>query len=460
MKKISILFLSLFVLAACSSDDDTGGEAKSDAKEIVSYTFRAVDNDELDEDVKGVIDKEKKTIKAELPSGTNLEKLKVEIIVSDNAETGGINRKIVSDFTIEDEITVTAENGSKQKYSITITAMLSERDALIAIYRSNPNNALGWNLEEDDLSKWEGIALGEDGSVVGLALFSKGIRVLPKEIEVLNNLENLTVFNDVLVEIPEELGSLSNLKQLNFSRNELSELPEQLGQLGQCLESLSISGNQFTKVPNCIFKLTKLQNLLLASNEIDNIPTEIINLTNLEFLDVGDNKIPSLPDQIADLTKLDTFLAYQNLLTAIPNWFGNLSSLTSISFTENKLETFPNIIFSLDQLELLYLNDCGLTDLPNEIGDLSNLVDLTLEGNLLGSLPAELGTLSKLEFLNITGNRIRSLPDELGNLESLKRLWIAGNQLPDFIPIPICQLIEKNEVDLKKDPFMFCDVSQ
>ncbi|MEO1486012.1 MAG: leucine-rich repeat domain-containing protein [Bacteroidota bacterium] len=465
--KKRILFLSLGPIAAlilftffsCSDDQDVDNSAKSDAKEITAFAFRAADNDDLDADVRATIDKEKKSITASVPFGTDVTKLKPTLTISEKA-TVSPKDKVEVDFSDDVEYTVTAEDGSTQKYTVTVTISLSERDALIAIYRSNPNNALGWNLEEEDLSKWEGITLGDDNEVVELVLFSKGIRVLPKEIQGLTNLELLVISSDVLSEIPLEIGNLPKLKELNFSQNQLSELPEEIGRISETLETLSITGNKFTTIPSGVFELENLQNLLLTSNEIESIPKEIINLTNLEFLDIGDNKISSLPDQIADLTKLDTFLAYKNRLTDIPNWFVYLSSLTSVSFTQNKLETFPSVIFSLDALELLYLDDCGLTNLPNDIKDLPNLVDLSIGDNFLVSLPVELGTLNKLEFLNVNSNQLTSLPDELANLESLKTLWIAGNQLPDLIPATICQLIEKNEVDLKKDPFMFCDVSQ
>nr|WP_297913435.1 DUF5018 domain-containing protein [uncultured Allomuricauda sp.] len=78
MKKLSILFLFLLVLASCSDDDDNtgGGDAKSDAKEITAFTFRAADNDALDEDVSGTIDKEEKTIAATVPSGTDITALR------------------------------------------------------------------------------------------------------------------------------------------------------------------------------------------------------------------------------------------------------------------------------------------------------------------------------------------------------------------------------------------------
>lgn len=56
---------------------------------------------------------------------------------------------------------------SKIKSTDTITNM-PQKDVLVAIYKSNPENTLEWNLNEQDISNWQGVTTNKKGDVIGL----------------------------------------------------------------------------------------------------------------------------------------------------------------------------------------------------------------------------------------------------------------------------------------------------
>lgn len=121
MKKMSMLLAALFLVVVSCSDDDDGDEVeKSNAKAITAFTFLANEHDSLSNDVKAVINKTAKTVKAELPKGMSLTKLKPTITVSNKASVSP-KSKTEKDFSKPIVYTVTAEDKSTSKYTVTIT---------------------------------------------------------------------------------------------------------------------------------------------------------------------------------------------------------------------------------------------------------------------------------------------------------------------------------------------------
>ena len=71
-------------------------------------------------------------------------------------------------------------------------------------------------------------------------------------------LNTLILSNNFLTGLPESLGALTNLQSLHLDNNELSGLPESLGKLPK-LDWLSAHGNTQLAVPDSIKKLATLQ---------------------------------------------------------------------------------------------------------------------------------------------------------------------------------------------------------
>ncbi|WP_350286997.1 DUF5018 domain-containing protein [uncultured Croceitalea sp.] len=147
MKKITLLFLCLFILAACSKDDDNGSAKKSDAKAITTFTFIAAENDVLTQDVKAEIDEDEKTITAEVPSGTDIKALKPNITVSAKAKVSP-ESKAARDFNEAVEYTVTAEDGSEVAYTVTVIVAKSDVKQITSfVFLAEDNEALSEDVQ-------------------------------------------------------------------------------------------------------------------------------------------------------------------------------------------------------------------------------------------------------------------------------------------------------------------------
>lgn len=119
MKKFSVSCRVLFVLclavlaASCSDDDADPAVVKSSAKAITSFKFATPA-------ATGTITESDKKIAVTVPAGTNVTELVPTIVVSEKA-TIDPNTGVKQNFTNAVTYTVTAEDGSTQKYVVTVT---------------------------------------------------------------------------------------------------------------------------------------------------------------------------------------------------------------------------------------------------------------------------------------------------------------------------------------------------
>jgi len=89
----------------------------------------------------------------------------------------------------------------------------------------------------------------------------------PECILKLNNLDELTIFNNVLESIPESIGNLQSLRHLDLSHNKLKSVPKNIGLL-KSLEWLDLSSNFITSIPLSIGKLRKIRYLDVRDNPL------------------------------------------------------------------------------------------------------------------------------------------------------------------------------------------------
>ena len=122
------------------------------------------------------------------------------------------------------------------------------------------------------------------------------------------------------------------------------------------LETLYLSGNELTQLPESILNLTSLKELRLGSNQFTQLPEQIGDLTSLEYLRLSNNKLIQLPDQIGNLTSLELLYSHSNNFTQLPEQIGNLTSLKELLLYDNNFRQSP------DQTQL--------------IGQISNLTSL------------------------------------------------------------------------------------
>ncbi|MFX1370906.1 MAG: leucine-rich repeat domain-containing protein [Promethearchaeota archaeon] len=90
--------------------------------------------------------------------------------------------------------------------------------------------------------------------------------------------------------LPENFGIFNNLKSLIISRNQIEALPESFGELKD-LEILDLSSNKLTTLPESFVNLTSINNLNLNNNQFSEIPTQLWGLKELTDLDLSNNPL-------------------------------------------------------------------------------------------------------------------------------------------------------------------------
>ena len=93
-----------------------------------------------------------------------------------------------------------------------------------------------------------------------LILDENFIKVIPKNITTLNNLEMFSISNNRLDSLGSWLRKMTHLTYLNLSRNNIISLTEDFRFLKN-LETLLIQENRFEKLPTCFHEMTKLKEL-------------------------------------------------------------------------------------------------------------------------------------------------------------------------------------------------------
>lgn len=120
------------------------------------------------------------------------------------------------------------------------------------------------------------------------------------EIDALYN-KHTPPLNTIPIVIPDEIGLLSNLEELSLESNNLSSLPDSIGQLKN-LKELSLDYNPFTEIPKSVFQLSNLQELSLDNAPLTHLSIQFCLLKKLEEFSLYSNKtqIQNVPRDILD----------------------------------------------------------------------------------------------------------------------------------------------------------------
>ncbi|MGI9552686.1 MAG: hypothetical protein ACR2MT_15895 [Aurantibacter sp.] len=145
--------IMLLIIVACSKEDNpepAKETPKSSTKQITGFVFKAVDNQGLEVDISGTIDQSNKTITVMVPYGTPLLELKPDVSYSEKATVSPAGKR---DFSTTVSYEVTAEDGSKVSYAVTVAELPNENTApssFTASVEVNKNVAqLNWTAAED-----------------------------------------------------------------------------------------------------------------------------------------------------------------------------------------------------------------------------------------------------------------------------------------------------------------------
>lgn len=155
-----------------------------------------------------------------------------------------------------------------------------------------------------------------------------------------------------LHQVPEIiLDCAPDVQTLDLSGNELTELPDWLPQLAN-LEVLFLSHNKFTHVPEIIGKLPRLRMLGMRGNQIERISQSALP-PSLIWLTLTDNQIQELPRELGLLPGLRKLLLAGNRLRTLPESLARAHSLELLRLSANLFEEFPSWLFKLPALAWL-----------------------------------------------------------------------------------------------------------
>jgi len=172
--------------------------------------------------------------------------------------------------------------------------------------------------------------------------------------------------------IPNEINMLKNLQQLSLSFNNITELPQSIGDLVH-LRLLKLTSNKLQTLPSSLRQLTKLRSLMVEKNDISSLPDDFFRIQNMGGITVG-------------LVSLATVNLEHNKLKELPPGLAHCENLVRLNLKCNFLKKF-------DCRDLpITLSDLTLAENP-----LEDAIDLSPFDSLFSvSLPFKIGKQSSL----------------------------------------------------------------
>jgi hypothetical protein len=225
----------------------------------------------------------------------------------------------------------------------------------------------------------------------------------------------LTIRGAQLRALPSSAVQLTALEELDLSDNQFDVLPPVI--LGfAALRHLYINNNLLTTLPGDFWlRMTRLQRLKLRSNRLWRLPGFGVGVDSagralspspalLETLNVSKNALTALPDDIGALQYLEKLVARKNRLTTLPTGIGALPVLTFLELADNRLTRLPDSFGQLTALRELNLNENPLTALPDTIGNATALELLFVRTTFLTTLPTSMRHLKYLRAIDAENN--------------------------------------------------------
>ncbi|WP_415796766.1 leucine-rich repeat-containing protein kinase family protein [Comamonas aquatilis] len=158
-------------------------------------------------------------------------------------------------------------------------------------------------------------------------------------------------------------------------------------------------------------------------------PSAIYQLADsLESLDLSGNQLSTLPEDFTRLKKLRILFASNNAFTELPPVLGRMPQLEMVGFKACQITEVPAQSLP-PRLRWLILTDNQIRQLPEALGQRPRLQKLMLACNQLRTLPASLAQCQRLELLRIASNQFEALPEPVLDLPQLAWLALAGNPM-------------------------------
>lgn len=159
----------------------------------------------------------------------------------------------------------------------------------------------------------------------------------------------------------------------------------------------------------------KVKKLSLHSFNLEEWPSKLFELETLETLYISKNLLSHIPEDIVKLKNLKYLNISNNLIYKIPSFINELPSLTELFLTSNKIKDFPIELFLCKKLKTIGLSSNQIEYLPTNFNENSTIRTIFLGGNNIKLLPKEFVQHLKLHVLDLSDNSLDSPPIEIVN---------------------------------------------
>ncbi|KAL1505672.1 hypothetical protein ABEB36_005178 [Hypothenemus hampei] len=277
-----------------------------------------------------------------------------------------------------------------------------------------------------------------------------------------DRVNSLTLSHDNLTVIPDLSDNLDNVVSIDFSNNVITKLPfEHSLQTLRTLERLNFSANAIKQIdPNTFSNLTSLKILDLSRNSLTILNTRLFEtLTTLQYLNLSFNRLETLKDDcFYGLVKLQQLDVSWNNLVLVTAGSLQLQSLTRLLLAGNTgLGNATEVIVEVGKkLHTVDASNIGLKQVPGTLT--RSIRTLKLMRNCIRMVTCgELDAYPLLQLVDFSWNDIVFIEDDaLGRQEFLSVLYLSNNKLqsiPKSLPERLsvlhleCNSIEKVSKD-------------
>jgi GTPase SAR1 family protein len=216
-------------------------------------------------------------------------------------------------------------------------------------------------------------------------------------------------------------------RNLNLSNLGLKQLPKELEML-DWLEELNISKNNGLLHLPYLENLANIQRLYISETQVRDL-SPLSNLKNINVLDISNTHVIEL-SPLSNLNKL-IWLSLNNTKVSDLFALSSLNCLNEISINNTQIIDL-NPLKNLTSLNKLSFNSTQIIDI-NPLKNLTNLTKLSLDSTLIHDL-SPLKNLINLKELRISSTQIEDL-SPLKNLINLKELRINSTKIKDLSPL-------------------------
>lgn len=242
---------------------------------------------------------------------------------------------------------------------------------------------------------------------------------LQEALEPLPKLEKLFLSNCGLRNLPDNFNVFDNLQELDISHNPLVNVFTKLLAPLEKLEYLNMGYSNLSYIgPDSFSKMTSMKRLVLSGNDLLSLEAGLFgNLTQLTTLEL----------ELCGLKRpLNANAFFKNL---------TYMDLREIRLGGNPLvipQSGPVFPKQLSQVTILDMSNCNITSLnPDAFKNTENITDLNLAGNKIstkGDSLAFLERLRQLEKINLSNNNITTIdPQVFVHNPKLHSLNLIGN---------------------------------